>query len=261
MDMPDIWAAILTIATCIALSSIAYHRKILDRNGCILAFLMGALIGFFGHIVWLVVLLIFLFTSFGATKWRYKLKKKKKVAEPKGGKRGFENVLANGYVPTIIALLSVEYFPGFPHFPKPVAGVMFLISISAAASDTMASEIGVFSKRTYLITTFKRCRAGVNGGVSAFGTAIAFIASLAAALIGWVLLSLFPDQIPAKWPYLMLPVFLGFLGCHVDSILGATMENRYEFFTGSRVNLLSIATVAMIGYILMYYYPLGEVGW
>jgi uncharacterized protein (TIGR00297 family) len=252
---------VLTIATCIALSSIAYHRKILDRNGCVLAFLMGALIGFFGHVVWLVVLLLFLFTSFAATKWRYKLKKKKKVAEARGGKRGFENVLANGYVPTIIALLSVEYWPGFPHFSKPVAGLMFLTAISAAASDTMASEIGVFAKKTYMITNFKRCKAGENGGVSAFGTFVALLASLAAAVIGWVLISMFPGQLPSNPIIILLPISLGFIGCHIDSVLGATLENKYEFFTGSRVNLLSIATAAMIGYILLYYYPLGEAGW
>ena len=142
MEMPDTWAAVLTLATCVALSSIAYHRKILDRNGCVLAFLMGMIIGFFGHVVWLGVLLLFLFTSFAATRWRYELKKRRKVAEPKGGKRGFENVLANGYVPTIIALLSVEYWPGFPHFSKPVAGLMFLISISAAASGDSAVSNG-----------------------------------------------------------------------------------------------------------------------
>ena len=108
-----------------------------------------------------------------------------------------------------------------------------------------------------MITTFKKCRAGENGGISGLGTAAAFLAAAAASVMGWVMLSMFPDQLPGELKYIAFPVLLGFLGCHLVSVLGATLENRYEFFTGSRVNLLSIATVAMIGYIMMYYMPLG----
>ena len=131
--MVDVWllSIVLTVVTCIALSSIAYYRKILDRNGCILAFVMGMVIGLMGSVVWLVLLLIFLFSSFAATRYRYQLKKKRKVAEPKGGRRGFENVLANGYVPMVIALLTFHYPEPIPHIDGTVASVMFITAIAA----------------------------------------------------------------------------------------------------------------------------------
>jgi len=260
--MVDVWllSIVLTVVTCIALSSIAYYRKILDRNGCILAFVMGMVIGLLGSVVWLVLLLIFLFSSFAATKYRYKMKKKKKVAEPKGGKRGFENVLANGYVPMVIALLRFDYPDPIPHIDGTVATVMFITAIAAAASDTLASEIGVFAKRTYMITSGKRVRAGINGGISGLGTGAALFAAFYATIIGWGLVMIWSTGLPGNFHYILIPLLLGFLGCHIDSILGATLENR-GYLTGSRVNLLSIFLASFIAYILMYLLPHVGIPW
>ena len=260
--MVDVWllSIVLTVVTCIALSSIAYYRKILDRNGCILAFVMGMVIGLMGSVVWLVLLLIFLFSSFAATRYRYQLKKKRKVAEPKGGRRGFENVLANGYVPMVIALLTFHYPEPIPHIDGTVASVMFITAIAAAASDTLASEIGVFAKRTYMITSGKRVRPGINGGVSALGTGAALLAAFYATTIGWGLIFIWSSRLPGNFYYILIPFLLGFLGCHIDSILGATLENRGQL-TGSRVNLLSIFMASFLAYILMYLLPHVGIPW
>jgi len=254
-----VWAAVLTVLTCIALSVIAYVRKILDRNGCILAFVMGLVIGFFGSVVWLVLLLIFLFSSFAATRYRYELKKKRKVAESKGGKRGFENVLANGYVPMVIALLSSLPAP-IPHIDKTVATVMFITALSTAASDTLASEIGVFARRTYLITTLKPTKRGINGGVSGLGTSAALFAAFYSSVIGWLLISLWGSELPSNMTFVLIPLGLGFLGCNIDSLLGV-IENNSDFLTGSRVNLLSIFSASFIAYILMYLLPYLGIPW
>lgn len=257
----EIGVMLLTVVTCVALSTIAYHRKILDKGGCILAFIMGMVIGLAGSIVWLVLLLVFLFSSFAATRYRYEMKRKKKVAEPKGGKRGFENVLANGYVPMVIALLSYDYPDPIPSIDKTVATVMFITAIASAASDTLASELGVFANRTYMITNGKRVRAGVNGGVSALGTGAALFAAFYATLLGWTLIFIWtPYILPQNTWYVLIPLLLGFLGCHIDSILGAVFENR-GLLTGSRVNLLSIFNSAFIAYILMYALPNIGIPW
>jgi uncharacterized protein (TIGR00297 family) len=255
-----ILALALTIATCVALSAIAYAKRILDRNGCILAFIMGMIIGLMGSLVWLVLLLIFLFSSFAATRYRYELKRKRKVAEPKGGKRGFENVLANGYVPMVIALLSFPYPSPIPYIDKTVATVMYITAIAAAASDTLASEIGVFAKRTYMITSWKKVKAGVNGGVSALGTGCALFAAFYATIIGWLLIGLWSSYLPSNPIYILIPLLLGFLGCHIDSLLGATLENK-GMLTGSRVNLLSIFLASFLAYSLMYILPHIGIPW
>jgi len=116
-------------------------------------------------------------TAFAATRYKYAFKSEIGAAEPKGGTRGFASVLANGWVPMVVALLSFEN-PFITTFPKSVAAVLYLTAISAAASDTIASELGVLSEKAYMITTFKRCKAGTNGGVSALGTSAALAAAL-----------------------------------------------------------------------------------
>jgi uncharacterized protein (TIGR00297 family) len=256
----ETWAIVLTVLTCTALSTIAYYRKILDRNGCLLAFIMGLIIGLFGSVVWLVLLLIFMFSSFAATRYKYELKKKRKVAEPKGGKRGFENVLANGYVPMVVALLSSDFPAPLPHIDKTVATVMFITAIAAAASDTLASEIGVFAKRTYMITTFKLTKRGINGGVSGLGTGAALFAAFYSSLIGWGLIWSWSSPLPTNPYYVLLPLLLGFLGCNIDSLLGV-IENHSEFLTGSRVNLLSIFAASFLAYIFMYLLPYLGIPW
>lgn len=261
MDIIAALAILLTLLTCTALSLLAYFRRILDRDGCILAFIMGLVIGLCGSVVWLVILLIFLFSSFAATRYKYELKKKRNVAEAKGGKRGFENVLANGYVPMIIALLSWEGFPApIPHIEKTVATVMFITAIAAAASDTLASEIGVFAKNTYMITTLKKTKRGINGGVSGLGTGAALFAAFYSTAIGWPLISLWSSVLPGNLWYFLVPIFLGFLGCNIDSLLGV-IENHSEFLTGSRVNLLSIFASAILAYTFMYLLPYFGVPW
>jgi len=242
------------------LSTISYIRRILDRNGCLLAFIMGLVIGIFGSVVWLVLLLIFLFSSFAATRYRYELKKKRQVAQTKGGKRGFENVLANGYVPMVIALLSYEFPTPMPHIDKTVATVMFITAIATAASDTLASEIGVFAKRTYMITTFRRVKAGINGGVSGLGTAMGLFAAFYSATIGWLLIDLWSSAIPSNSVYYLIPLSFGFLGCHIDSLLGV-LENHSDFLTGSRVNLLSIFASSLLAYSFMYLLPYLGIPW
>ena len=256
----EVYAAVLTVLTCTALAVIAYYRKILDRNGCILAFLMGLIIGFFGSVVWLVLLLIFLFSSFAATRYKYELKKKRNVAEAKGGRRGLENVLANGFVPMVIAILSYPFPAPIPHIDKTVSTVMFITALSTAASDTLASEIGVFARNTYMITTLKPTKRGINGGVSGLGTSAALFAAFYSASIGWLLITLWGGDLPANPAFVLMPLGLGFLGCNIDSLLGV-IENNSDFLTGSRVNLLSIFSASFLAYILMYLLPYLGILW
>jgi uncharacterized protein (TIGR00297 family) len=245
MTTPDLMYAVVVIAACFLLAGLTYIRKMLDLLGSVLGFLMGLLIGLFGHLLWLMLLLIFLVTAFAATRYKYAFKSEIGAAEPKGGTRGFASVLANGWVPMVVAVLSFDN-PFVTTFPKSVAAVLFLTAISAAASDTIASELGVLSEKAYLITTGKRVKPGTNGGVSGLGTAAALAAAAYTSLVGWLVLRLFSDQLSGfpLW-FAAIPVAMGFLGCQVDSLLGATLENR-GFLNKDRVNILSIGTATLL---------------
>jgi len=250
MTTPDLMNTVVVVAACVLLSGLTYIRKILDLQGSVLGFMLGLVIGLFGSLLWLVLLLIFLITAFVATRYKYTLKSELGAAEPKGGTRGFASVLANGWVPMVVALLSFDN-PWLSTFPKNVAAVLYLTAISAAASDTIASELGVLSSKTYMITTGEPCKPGINGGVSALGTSAALAAAAYTSVVGWVVLILFSGHLSAfpVW-FILIPVAMGFMGCQIDSLLGATFENR-GMLNKDRVNILSIGAATLLSLALM----------
>jgi uncharacterized protein (TIGR00297 family) len=122
---------------------------VLTWDGALAAFVIGLMIGFFGDVMWVALLLIFLITSFAATKYKFVVKEAKHLQEGVRGERRAKNVLANGIVPTIIVLLS------FLYSTDSLLAIVFITPISVAAADTLASELGMLSDKTYLITTFE----------------------------------------------------------------------------------------------------------
>ena len=96
---------------------------------------------------------------------------------------------------------------------------MFISTITVAGADTIASEIGVRDKKTYMITTFKRVEPGINGGVSALGTGVSTIAALLVAILGWFVIT------GSLSLMLLLPFAMGVLGNILDSVFGAILEN------------------------------------
>jgi uncharacterized protein (TIGR00297 family) len=258
MDFLGNVASVLIL--CFILCILAYWQRVFDRQGSVLAFLIGAVIGIFGGILWLILLIFFLLTSFGATKYKYSLKKERGVSEGKRGERRAKNVLANGLAPAYIALISYEGFHFIEH--KWMAEVAFVAAISVAAADTVASELGVFSDRTYLITDIrKRVKPGTSGGISLYGQFWALIAATYTAFFGFVMLFLIPNiiQIPSEIYTLYIPpmsnslimiaipIFVGFIGCQIDSVLGATLEHR-KLISNNGVNLVATSLGGLIAW-------------
>ncbi|TLZ91428.1 MAG: DUF92 domain-containing protein, partial [Methanobacteriota archaeon] len=142
------------------LSALAYYRNVLTWDGSLAAFVVGMVIGIFGDVTWLFLLLFFLLSSFLATRYRFALKEAMGVQEGIRGERRSTNVLANGVALMAVAVLSLVQPPGFP---RVISGVVFLSALSVAGSDTLASEIGVLSRHTYLITNGKPVPPGTDG--------------------------------------------------------------------------------------------------
>jgi len=231
VDMPVVFVI------CIILALLAYGLRALDWIGSLTALIIGLIVGVFGGLPWLIVLVIFLFVSFAATKYKYNFKSSIGKAEGKKGERRWNNVIANGTIPALIAVLSSFVLP------KEIGGVLFITAISAATSDTLASEIGIMSDRVYLITNMKKVERGVNGGVSVLGTNAAFFGALFISLTGWIILLAF-SVLPKSKYLILIPILIGFLGCQIDSILGATLEGK--ILTKDTVNLVSIGAGALI---------------
>jgi uncharacterized protein (TIGR00297 family) len=181
------------------------------------------------------------------------------VQEGKKGERRASNVLANGIAPMAAAVLSALN-PSW--FPRAASGVVFLSALAVAGSDTLASEIGVLSPRPVLITNGKQVTPGTDGGVSLLGEGCAVLAALYTALFGWLVLSWLARAyaldltMPAEPVFLLIPAVLGFVGCQIDSVIGATLERR-GLVNKKTTNLLATSMGAILAYVaLVTWYPI-----
>lgn len=223
-----------------------YRKDMLNAAGAFTAFVMGALIVLFTNIFWLFLLFALLGLGSAATRFRFKEKQAAKVSERSGGRRSTRNVIANGLPAAVLAVFAplISATWGLD-----VAIVAYVSAIAVAAADTFASEFGSLAKDVYLITTFRKVPAGVDGGVSLPGTIAALAGGVVLALLGAILLGwnpLLPERLDVTWLALVIPAGVGFLGCQVDSVLGATLEGG-GLFTKEETNLASIAAGGALG--------------
>ncbi len=244
---------LLSTILCGTLSSLAYYKRVLTLDGTLAAFAVGMVIGILGDVTWLFLLLFFLLSSFLATRYRFALKEAMGVQEGTKGERRASNVLANGAAPVAVAVLSSL---GLSGFPKDLSGVVFLAALAVAGADTLASEIGVLSRKAYLITTLRPVTPGTDGGISTLGQMCALAAALYTALVGYLVLAVLaravglPATMPLPPAYLAIPALVGFLGCQLDSVIGATLE-RKGYVNKKMTNLIATSFGGILGYALL----------
>ena len=237
------WVSLaIVLLLCLVLAILSYWFGLLTASGSISAFALGIIIGGMGSINWLLILIFFTIAGFLVTRYKLQEKINKGLQEGKRGERTYKNVLANGLIPALIA--TVAWIMGVPQ--ETIPAIVFLSSISVAASDTVASEIGILSDRTKLITNLKDVPPGTNGGVSTYGTIWALLGAIGASVFGWILL--FPENLID--PLILVPIIVGFLGCNVDSLIGATLERR-GYIGKLGTNMISMASGAILALLIL----------
>lgn len=222
---------VISLVLVTGLLLISMTKDLLDKGGLLAAMVVGLTISLLGHWTWLVVLMTFLIVGSLATKWRFEEKARISAEEANDGVRGWKNVLANGGVASIIAI--VHFFMAGHEWSY----FLLCSAVSVAASDTLASEIGSLDPRTRIITTLEAVPAGTNGGMSPTGTLAAFYGALLIAVVSSILGAINGDGTPLAIFFPALILF-GWVGCQVDSILGAILENR-GFMGKHSVNFIS----------------------
>lgn len=246
--IPDLDPTMLILASalCVLLGLYTFLKRILDIKGSILAVVLGILLVIWSDFFWFLMMLTFLFASYWVTMWKYSKKKELGLGEGGGGERGARNVMANGIIPLAIAWFSGplnEISSGLPAF-------LFLVAISVATADTFASEIGVLAKNPRLITDPKMIvTPGVNGGVSLLGHASAFLGALLVSLAGYFLMTdMFISTrihgLDATPMVIVVPLLIGWFGCQLDSLLGATLQNK-GYITNNLVNFITILSAVL----------------
>ena len=206
------------LAALIALA--AYRTRNLSRSGAWGALATGTIIFGLGGWQWAVVLMAFFISSSLLTRLFGKHKVGLNEKFEKGGQRDLGQVLANGGVASLFALLNAA----FPDSSWTWAG--FAASLAAVNADTWATELGVLSPSLpRLVTNGKVVEKGTSGAISFSGTLAAlggatFIA-LTAVIISPVALS---DSRIAFG----LICLTGLLGALFDSFMGATVQAIYR---------------------------------
>ena len=238
---------LISVALVMILMVISRIRKILNESGTWAAAIMGLVVAIGGHWTWLVTLLAFLSAGFFVTRWRYDEKKEMGFNEGEDGERDWTNVISNGGVPMLISLYAFITEDWQELLP------IFVASVAVATSDTFASEVGCLDKRVYMITTLKKCEPGLNGGFSPNGQIAALVGALLISLVATALGMLVgAEALSSPVEFIVSISIIGFLGCQVDSLLGALLENRGYIGKGT-VNTLAIATGAIIA---CYFHPI-----
>ena len=220
------------ILLCVIFSFLAaYLAKMITTNGLFGALVMGFLVAGYGNLVYLIPIAIFFILSSVLTK---SIPSKTSVI-PKGSKRDIVQVYANGSVALLLCIIH-----GFTD-SSPMIFLLFLSSVSAAAADTWATEFGKLSKKSPVsIINFQVMTPGLSGGVTRIGT----IGSLlGAAVIGLT------AHILGVADYGVYGVIgAGFIAGILDSVLGATVQAKYQTGDGQILEYISPGGSLVSGY-------------
>ncbi|MHB1260431.1 MAG: DUF92 domain-containing protein [Thermoplasmatota archaeon] len=239
----DLWLAVIILALT-GLSILAYAVRALDLLGAVASFFLGLEVALLGGISWLALMTIFPVIGVVTTRIGYRRKAERRVAEAAGGERGVGNVLGNGLAPGLAALALLLV----PLVPERAAALAFATALAAVTADTVASEIGVLSGHARrILPPFGALPVGANGAVSLVGQVAAAAGASAIAVAAAYLLDLPPTL---AW----IPALAGFLGCQLDSVLGATLErdaDRAGPLSKQDVNFIASAVPAFLVLVVM----------
>ena len=228
---------ILALSLSLMVSVMTYKLHFVDVSGTLSGTLIGLLIISFIDLRGFFILLTFFLLGGIFTFYKYDYKHSRKIAEGRGGIRSFQNVFSNG-------LAACSFAVAYGLFQREIFLIGFLGAVATATADTLASEIGKTSKgKTILITTLKKVTPGTDGGISLLGE----FATVAGAVI--IAAMAFTTYMIGSFDVVLIVVAAGVIGATVDSVLGATLEQR-GLLENNSVNLISTSIGGLSGLLL-----------
>lgn len=211
--------------------------KILLRGltpaGVASSWLLGTLVfGAFGWKGYSIVCLYFVFGS-AVTKLKIKQKELEGIAEARSGRRAPSSVWGSGIAAILCSILALAY--------PSTSGVMrlgYVTSIASKLADTTSSEVGkAFGKTTFLSTTLKQVPRGTDGAISLEGT----LGGVAAATCIGAIAS---AQGQLRGEDALICGLCAGVANWLESIIGATVQDKYEWLTNDVVNMIQISIAA-----------------
>ncbi|MBD1935812.1 TIGR00297 family protein [Microcoleus sp. FACHB-68] len=238
---------LVAVALNTVLLTIAYFapKKLLTPAGLLHAWVLGVIIwGTLGWRGYAVVMFYFLVGS-AVTRIGMAEKEAAGIAEKRSGARGPENVWGSALTGTLCALatlLPVSVPSSIPLVSLLLLG--YVASFSTKLSDTSASEVGkVYGKRTFLITTLQPVERGTEGAVSLEGTLAGIVASALIALVAWGVGMI-------NFTGVILCVIAAFIATNLESVIGATLQSKFDWLTNEVVNIINTLIGAGVAILL-----------
>ena len=143
-----------------------------------------------------------------------KMESATKDVHEKGGIRNYKQILANGSAGCVCILL-------YKMRGEPAFLIAYYASIFEVMADSIASDVGVLSKRPPRdICTWKVVNRGISGGVSVLGLMASGIACVVAGMVTGLTLKL---EIREGLLIIIAPYF----GMLADSVIGSVLQVKY----------------------------------
>ncbi|MDG6926082.1 MAG: DUF92 domain-containing protein [Nitrososphaerota archaeon] len=206
------------LAIVIVFALVAIKARALDRGGFLASVAVGYAIFLGGGWQWFVVIASFFIIGVAFTWYKYEYKKKLGGAQEKGGARNWPNILANGGAAAVFGLAELL-------FGGAAFAVLYLGAMSAAAADTVATELGLLNRTPPRLITHPGTKVapGTSGGVTRLGFAGSILASLAIGSVA-AALGMLGRFSPAF--VVLVAVVGGLSGSTADSLIGATLQRK-----------------------------------
>lgn len=206
------------------IASAAGALRLLSYSGALAAFVVGLVVFGLGGLTHAAVLVAFFVSCSILSRIGRARKAPAAALYEKGARRDAWQVLANGGVPAVLALLCAVS-------PQPrEMTLLFLAAVAAATADTWATEIGgMWRGRPRLLSTMRPVDPGTSGAVSWVGLLAAGAGSAFVVLIGRVFWARHSTAL--LWPpdsaEMIAMAWAGFCAAFADSILGASVQAQY----------------------------------
>lgn len=232
---PSPWLAALAINGL--LIALAQRLPLLTPAGWVHAGVLGTLL--WGSLGWRGWLAVVAYLALGSlvTKLGFRRKRELGLAEGREGRRGPENVWGSALVGTVLALVACRA----PAATVPVLLAGFAASFAAKLADTFGSEIGKrWGRHTVLITSLRPVTPGTEGAISLEGTAASLVGS---GLMTLVMLAL---GLIHGWPMALLVGGVGLVATLAESVVGASLQQRWGWLSNELVNGLQTLLAALL---------------
>ena len=235
------WFVAIGLNSILLLVATIIPKKLLTNAGAIHAWSLGVIIwGTLGWRGYVVVMFYFLVGS-AVTRIGMAQKEAEGIAEKRDGARGPENVWGSALMATVCALGVATIKLGWlaPSW-EPILLLGYVASLATKLSDTTASEVGkAYGKRTFLITTLQPVARGTEGAVSLEGTVAGILGGLAISLVAYSLGLITLSGVG-------LCAIAAFIATNLESVIGATVQSKFEWLTNELVNVFNTIIGAIV---------------